>query len=151
MTKKQLQPFVDGVVTYILSNEPQTLDTLQARARDKPWYTESVFYDIVSLLGSDTRLSVKTESDGSGITFRKRRAVIRTKPTMAQEMQERARVLRAMYPVPSLDTLAWHPALDECYCHMFHTREATDWEHHTYCVKTGETWERRTELFMQNI
>lgn len=146
-TKKKI---ADGIVIYILANEPVTLDALEARARTKEWYAPDVFNDIISVVAKDTRLSTNVSGDGSSMTFRKRRVVVRTKPTIAEEMQERVRQLRASYPPFTLHNSAWHPALDECYCHMFHTKEA--WEesaqHHTWCVKTGSSFDARTQLFL---
>jgi hypothetical protein len=92
------QSIAKGIVEYILANQPVSLDTIEARAKTKDWYTKDVFTEIMGIVSKDTRISTST-SDDLTITY-KRKRIIKKRSTGASNLfdpEVQAR-LDAMYP-----------------------------------------------------
>lgn len=116
MLVKDRQAWADKIATYILANEPVTLDQLEAKAKPHAWYSWNEFDAILLLLKKDTRISATLTT--TGVIYKKKKEYV--SPLLA----ERTRVsnwLRDNYPRDNVDYDACPFKI--CMCALWRTED----------------------------
>lgn len=112
MTPTTRKNITSGIITYILANEPVTLDQLEERAKTKDWYSFNEFDAILMLVKKDSRVSATLTKEG--VIYKKKKEYV--SPLVA----ERARVakwLRESYPPDPYE--GQESPFKCCFCAMF--------------------------------
>ena len=116
MLIKDRKAWANKITTYILANEPVTLDQLEARAKPHAWYSINEFDAVLMLLKKDTRISATLTT--TGIIYKKKKIYV--SPLLA----ERDRVqkwLNDNYPRDVVDFDACPFKI--CMCYMWRTED----------------------------
>lgn len=129
MTPATRRLWADKIITFIVANSPTTLDVIEARAKEKDWYTWQDFDAILLLIKKDSRVTATVTSDGSNVIYKKR--VARTTVSLADKRAETAKVLMESYPIdPYTGELS---PFKVCSCALFHTHWQSDFGHFERC------------------
>jgi len=112
-------PIVQGIVTYILANPPQTFAQISARAMTKPWYTANTFYAVMERVGRDPRISATVH--GGDIVYTLKRAA----PKRIQEPRTPCPPL-----IPGVNDAVHDIFINMCFCYLSCPKGGADvmWE-----------------------